>query len=163
MNEDLRIPFADAVAAFKKFATEQGWPTQIVWIAQDRILIRRGSVWIFRPNELTDDYSARCFYEAARESDSSLKLFGIGEIDGLLVAGVEDMPAPLHDPKLFYMSLAERHRYTIRPITSQAIWLLLSVFPMLKRDRWTYESFGIGHTIPTANKTLHPTAGKFPV
>ena len=163
MNEDLRKPFADAVAAFRKFATEQGWPTQLVWIAQDRILVRRGSVWIFRPNELTDDYPVRCFYEAVREIDSSLKLFGIGEMDGHLVAGVEDMPSPLHDPKLFYMSLAERHRYTIRPITSRAIWLALSIFPMSQRDRWTCEAFGIEHTIPTANKTLHPTAGNAPV
>jgi hypothetical protein len=55
MNEDMREAFADAVAAFRKFADEQGRPTDLVRISQDRVLARQGSVWIFRPGELTDD------------------------------------------------------------------------------------------------------------
>lgn len=153
MNEDMREPFADAVAAFRKFATDQGRPTELVWISQDRVRVKMGSVWIFRPNELTDDDHARCFYEAARESDSSLKLYGIGELDGFSVTGVEEMPSPLHHPKHFYMSLHERPLYSLRSVTSRLIWAALGVFPTSKRDDLIREAIALDHTTPTANKS----------
>jgi hypothetical protein len=153
MNEDMREPFVDAVAAFKEFANDQGRPTDLVWISQDRVRVKMGSVWIFRPKELTDDDHARCFYEAARESDSSLKLYGIGELDGLYVAGVEEMPSPLHDPKRFYMSLHERPRYVLRSVSSRMIWAVLGLFPTSKRDDLVREAIALDHTTPTANKS----------
>ena len=152
MNEDLRVPFDDAVAAFRKFAIDQGRSTDLLWISQDRVRVKMGAIWIFHPNDLTNDDHARCFYEAARESDSSLKIYGIGELDGLNVAGVEEMPSPLHDPKQFYMSLHERPQYALRSVTSRMIWAALGVFPTSKRDELICEAIAIGHTTPTANR-----------
>ena len=157
MNEDMREPFVDAVAAFRKFAADQGRPTDMVWITQDRVRVKMGSVWIFRPNKLTDDHHARCFYEAARESDSSLKLFGIGELNAHCVAGVEEMPSPPHHPKQLYMSLHERPRYTIRPVTNRMIWAALGIFPTSKRDKLICEAIALDNTTPTANKSCVST------
>ena len=157
MNEDLRVPFVDAVAAFKKFAADQGRPTDLVWISQDRVRVKMGSVWIFRPKELTDDNHARRFYEAARESDSSLKLYGIDELDGLYVVGVEEMSSPLHDPNQFYMSLHGRPQYVLRSVTSRMIWSALGVFPASKRDKLISEAIALNHTTPTANKPWDAT------
>jgi hypothetical protein len=162
MNEDMREPFVNAVTAFRKFATDQGRPTDLVWISQDRVRVKMGSVWIFRPSELTDDDHAKSFYEAARETDSSLKLYGIGELDGLYVAGVEEMPAPLHHPKQFYMSLHERPRYAIRPVTSRMIWAALGVCPTSKRDELIREAIALEHTTPTANKPCVATGDNVP-
>jgi len=153
MNEDMREPFDDAIAAFRKFAADQGRPSNLVWISQDRVRVKMRSVWIFRPNELTDDGHARCFYEAARESDSSLKIFGIGELEGLCVACVEEMPSPPHHPKQLYMSLAERPRYTIRPVTNRLIWAALGAFPTSKLDELICGAIALNHTTPTSNKS----------
>lgn len=153
MNKDMREPFVDAVAAFRKFTGDQGRPTDLLWISQDRVRVKMGSIWIFRPDDLTNDDHAKCFYEAALESDSSLKIYGIGELDGLYVAGVEEMPSPLHHPLQFYMSLPVMPGYALRSVTSRMIWAVLGVFPTSKRDEMICEAIALDHTTPTANKS----------
>jgi hypothetical protein len=153
MNEDTRTPFLDAVAAFKNFAADHGKPHDLAWISQDRVRVKLGSVWIFRPSELTDDRHARCFYESARETNSSLKLYGIGELDGYYVAGVEGMPSPPHHPKQFYMSLHGQPRYALRSVTNRIIWAALGVCPTSKRDEFIRELIELDRTTRTASKS----------
>lgn len=153
MNEDKRTPFLDAVAAFKNFAADHGKPRDLVWISQDRVRVKLGSVWIFRPIDLTDDGHARRFYESARESDSSIKLYGIGELDGYCVAGVEEMPSPPHHPKQLYMSLHGQPRFALRSVTNRIIWAALGVCPTSKRDEFIRELIELDHTTQTANKS----------
>ena len=78
--EDARTPFEDAVASFRKFASNEGKPTDFLWISQDRVRVVGGRLWIFRPEELVGDEYAERFYESVRTGDCSIKLLGINVV-----------------------------------------------------------------------------------
>lgn len=89
-SRDLRTPFDEAKASFVAFLESQGWPTDLLWLARDRITGWRNRFWVFRPVELTDDASSRMFYESARESPSSIRLDGLGVFQHRTIAYVEE-------------------------------------------------------------------------
>jgi hypothetical protein len=61
---DIRIPFKDAVVAFRGFLREQGWSDQILWLTRDRMTGHRTRYWLFRPEECNTQLSTLDFYNA---------------------------------------------------------------------------------------------------
>ena len=149
--DDARIPFKEAVTSFRKFAENEGRPTDILWISQDRVRVFGRRVWIFRPGQLTGDRNAERFYESLREGDSSIKLLGIEPLEDRYVACVEEMPAPPHHPNQLYMSLHEKPRFSIYAVSSRLFWFLLCRLPSTsRRDSLIRESIALHRTMKNA-------------
>jgi len=149
--EDARIPFEEAVTTFRKFASEEGRPTNFLWISQDRVRVVGRRLWIFRPDELADDRRAEWFYESIRAGDASIKLLGIDVLGDRYVTCVEEMPSPPHHPKQLYMSLHENPRFSICAVSSRLFWSLLRMLPSYsRRDSLIREAIALRRTIQEA-------------
>ena len=149
--EDTRTPFEEAVTSFRKFASDEGRPTNFLWISQDRVRVVGRRLWIFRPDELVDDLRAERFYESVRAGDASIKLQGIDVLDDRYVTCVEEMPSPPHHPKQLYMSLHEKPRFSICGVSNRLFWFLLRVLPSCsRRDSLIREAIALRRTIQEA-------------
>jgi len=133
MMKDYRIPFDEAVAAFREFAVKEGKSTNFLWVCQDRVCIRFGRVWIYRPDELQGDESAKVFYETACKGDSSLSLLGICSLGERYVTCIERMPSPPHDGYRLYMSLMKWPGYSMFPVRSRIFWSVLRHLPSVSK------------------------------
>src|SRR5215218_691256 len=94
MTEDTRVPFDEAVRTFREFLRSQGWPSELLWLTRGRVVGRRRTHWVFRPEALTSDAETRAFYEAVRRTDSSIRLDAVARLGGRSLAYVEDYGGP---------------------------------------------------------------------
>ena len=117
----MRIPFSDARREFETFLRSQGWPGDILWLSRERLVGRRRTYWVYRPEELAADDAARDFYEAVRRTDSSLRLDALARLDGRSLAVVEDYGGPSRKLN-FGVSLAP---WTARRVSSPVAWACL--------------------------------------
>ena len=111
-----------------------------------------------RSDELThdgNDGDARRFYDAVREGESSIKLIGIGVLDGRFAASVEELKSPPYHPKMLYMSLVEGPQYSLRSVTNRVAWWALNLFPAFRRDDLIRESIALDQLIPMHKQAVH--------
>ena len=137
---DSRVPFDDALAVFRQFLASQGWPREIAWLSQDRVVGHRGSHWVFRPNELMSDVASRAFYETLRTTTSSIRVDALGVVDGRTVAYVVDYGG---DSGMLNFGV-NTSGWVLRAVTSRAAWLALVAItrlrgssPFLRHTRFT--------------------------
>lgn len=146
--KDARPPFEDAIRSFRKFASDNGKPTDFLWISQDCVRVVLGRVWIFCPDDLVGDRYAERFYESTRSGESSIKLIGIKEMGSRYIVGVEKMPAPPHHPMQFYVSLHKSTNFRVRYVTNRLVWTLLHCFPSFsRRDRRIRDQISLNRSI----------------
>ena len=116
--EDVRVPFDEAKRQFQKFLRLQGWPPEILWLSRERIAGRRRTYWVFRPEELAADDASRAFYEAARQTPSSIRLDAVGRLADRSLAYVEDFGGPSR--MLNFGVLLEP--WIVRSVSSPVVW-----------------------------------------
>jgi len=122
--EDTRVPFEDATREFTTFLRSQGWPTELLWLTRDRLVGHRGTHWVFRPEELTSDAASRAFYEAARQTPSSLRLDARWQLGGRSLVFVEDFGGPSR--MLNFGIIPDQP--PVRPVSSRLIWACLRAY-----------------------------------
>ena len=122
--DDMRVPFDDAKRELVTFLQSQGWPTDLRWVTRDRLLGHRRTHWVFRPDELSSDAASRAFYEAARQTASSVRLDARWQVGNGSLVYVEDLGSPR---RKLYFGLAP-DRPPIRPVSSRVVWFCLRVF-----------------------------------
>ena len=138
-----RPPFEDAKREFLRFLQSQGWPTEVRWVSRDRLAGRRRTHWVFRPEELAADAAARAFHEAARPTASSIRIDGLGVVEGRTLAYVEDYGGGSGMLNFGVMTGGR----PLRPVSSRARWAclrlatrLLGSSPFLRHTRLTPEA-----------------------
>ena len=119
--EDVRVPFDKAKCTFQAFLVSQGWPDDIVWLSRDRVVGRRRTYWVFRPDELTSDDRSRAFYESVCRTSSSIRIDASGRLGRRSVAYVEDYGGPSR--MLNFGVLTDP--WIIRPVSSRLAWVCL--------------------------------------
>ena len=117
-TEDTRCSFEEAKALFVAGLKSQYWPTQILWLSRDRVLADFHHLWIFRPHELTSDEASRMFYEAARATESSIRLDAIGILKGNTIAYVQDWGG---EGKHLNLGVS-LDKVSIKSVSSKAYW-----------------------------------------
>ena len=122
-KDDMRTPFDDAKREFAAFLASQGWPTELLWLSRDRLLGRRTTYWVFRPEELSSEAASRAFYEAARQTSSSLRLDARWQFDKRSLVFVEDYGGPSR--KLNFGTIPDQ--LPVRPVSSRLVWMCLRI------------------------------------
>ena len=87
---DGRVSFEDAVSGFTQWLRQEGQSDSLLWLTADRITGRGREFWLFRPDEMTSPDSSRAFYEAARPTDSSIRIDRFSAWRGQTIAYVEN-------------------------------------------------------------------------
>lgn len=138
--DDVRVPFDEAKRLFQAFLRSQGWPTDLLWLSRDRVVGRRGTHWVFRPEELTSEDASREFYEAARSTDSSIRLDAVAQLGSRSIALVRDVGGPSRMLNCGHLL----DTWDLRPVSSRVAWACLRAVsrlwggtPFLRTARFT--------------------------
>jgi len=128
MESDSRPDFNAALEKFINFLEQEGWPTEIIWLAKNRVSSHKRNAWVFRPQDLCDPSISRNFYNEILDGDFSIKLEGLGQLDGRSVIFIEKY---VGDPYQFYMSLAV-NGYLICPVGNHFKWVWIKVINCMR-------------------------------
>ena len=125
---DSRLPFDEALGVFRRFLASQGWPSDIAWLSQDRVVGHGRTHWVFRPDELMSDAASRVFYEALRTTGSSIRLDALGTVHGRSIAYVMDYGG---DSRMLNCGV-NTSEWELRAVTSRVAWLWLVMITRLR-------------------------------
>jgi hypothetical protein len=151
---DARLPFDEALGLFRRFLASQGWPSDIAWLSEDRVVGHRRTHWVLRPDELTSDAASRAFYEMLRTTGSSIRLDALGTVHGRTIAYVNDYGG---DSRMLNCGV-NTSGWELRAVTSRVAWLWLVAMtrlrgtsPFLQHTRFTPRSTGTRGLKPGAH------------
>ena len=144
--DDTRLPFPAAKKAFIAFLRAQDWSTDVLWVSRERLAGRRGRYWVYRPEELTDDTATAEFYEAARRTETNLRIDALGQLGGRTLAYVQDYGGQRRMLN-FGVPTGER---SVRRIGSRAVWNVLRVFTRVAGEEEMLKASRITGDLPPA-------------
>jgi hypothetical protein len=127
---DIRIPFKDAVVAFRGFLREQGWSDQILWLTRDRMTGHRTRYWLFRPEECNTQLSTLDFYNAILSTTSSIRMDGFCQWQGATLAYVQEYGG---QSMLLNYGILTGER-TIHTVSSPMTWIIIRGFNRLRGE-----------------------------
>jgi len=144
--KDSRPDFVDVKTEFQKFLQTEGWPTEILWLAGNRIVGYRRNHWVFRPNQLSAEHASRNFYETIRRTQTSIRIDALARIEGRTLAYVQDWGG---DRRMlnYGVPLSE---WPVKAVSSRVVWECLRLL-----------TWALGRS-PFLNSTSMPTTAEHP-
>jgi hypothetical protein len=152
MDEDSRVPFDEAVRAFRRFMVSQRQGAGLIWITRERSVSlslrwppfpfppgrssRLHTLYVFRPAELEHLGPPRTCYESIRATDRNIALLAIGPLGGRTVAYVA---RGWSDSRMLNLTcLVEMPR--IRAVHSALVWRGLQwLAAALRSPQWVMQ------------------------
>ncbi len=83
--------FDSAVKQYRTFLADNELPTSLLWLVRSRVRCNRTSLYVFRPDELTDTATHRKRFDLAIEKNKNIAFCLHAIRDGRAMIGLETM------------------------------------------------------------------------
>ena len=124
--------FDSAVDGFREFLVSSSWPTSLRWLVKSRAQWQRNSLYVYKPDSLTDSTPHRKRFELALERNKNIAFIAYGQLNGNALVGLETIGL---DPPNTEFDESGSHNYKtlespldLIPIKSLVVWRLTRLF-----------------------------------
>ena len=133
--------FDNAVEQYLAFLRDNQFPTTLLWLLRSRVRCNRTTLYVFRPNELTDTIPHRRRFDLALERNKNIAFCLHATHDGRSLIGLETMGL---DPKHTDFNESGSHNFQIlesrlrmRIVESKLKWQLTRLFVRNSHPMWS--------------------------
>ena len=133
--------FDNAVEQYLAFLRDNQFPTTLLWLLRSRVRCNRTTLYVFRPNELTDTIPHRKRFDLALERNKNIAFCLHATHDGRSLIGLETMGL---DPKHTDFKESGSHNFQVlesrlrlRIVESKLKWQWTRLYVRNSHPMWS--------------------------